>query len=168
VGELFEDGKSLSYSVKTELHVVNLKSGPKEGQFDYGNELKFTFQVSDAISKKLVFEGAGHATAYLVLKHEQENRPFTSNKQAAYQVNDKEGNPSQFSISWAVNPNAVKGKGYLELVAQGADGKEISIFEEKSNKQWRVNVNIGGDISFSERQYSSQLDEDDTIFFCGI
>jgi len=146
---------------------VNIKNGPKDGQFDYGNEVKFSFQVSDDISKKLVFAGAGHATAYLVLKHKEENRPlpFTSNKQVAQQVRDKNGNPSHFSITWAVNPNAVKGNGFLELVAQGADGKEIPIFEEKSTDQWLVNVVVGGVITVSDRKFSSTFDDDDTVFF---
>jgi len=167
LGELLEEGKHLTYSVNTELHVTNVKGSIKDGKLDYGNEVKFSFQVVDKITKKLVFAGSEQSTAYLVLKHKEENRPlpFTSNKQAAQQVFDKDGNPSSFSIAWSVNPNAVKGKGFLELVAQGADGKEIPIFEEASKSQWRINVEIGGTLSVSDRKFSSDFDEDDTVFF---
>jgi len=164
-GELFEDGKHLNYTVETELHVGSVKIGSLNEKLDYGNEVKVTFQVVDKLTKKAVFAGAGLSTVYLALRHKEDNQlPFTSNKQPAQQIPNSDGTPNQFSISWSVNPNAVKGKGYLEIVAQGADGKEIPIYDEKSKTQWRVNVEIGGNITVEERTYSSQIDEDDTIF----
>lgn len=164
LGELFEDGKHLNYTVETELHVGSLKQ-ELQTKLDYGNDVKLTFQVVDKITKKAVFAGAGLSTVYLALRHKEDNQlPFTSNKQPAQQNLSSDGTPSQFSISWSVNPNAVKGKGYLELVAQGADGKEIPIYDEKTKTQWRVQVEIGGNITVEEHTYSSLIDEDDTIF----
>eukprot|EP01123_Difflugia_compressa_P012858 TRINITY_DN568_c0_g1_i1.p1 TRINITY_DN568_c0_g1~~TRINITY_DN568_c0_g1_i1.p1 ORF type:complete len:988 (-),score=228.24 TRINITY_DN568_c0_g1_i1:43-3006(-) len=164
-GELFEDGKHLTYSVKTELHLTQVKDAPKDGELQYGNEVKLTFQVIDEISKKLVWAGSEKSTAYLVLRHKEENRalPFTSNKQKAVEVT-KQGVPAHFSVVWSINPNAVMGDGYLELVAQGADGKEIPIFEEKSKQQWRVNVKIGGTITVEDKKFSSEINEEDTVF----
>jgi len=108
------------------------------------------------------------ATVYLVLKHQTDSgQSFTSNKQAAFQVTEA-GKPSTFSVSWEVNPNAVKGKGSLSLVAQGADGKEIPIYVENTKHVWQVNIEIGGDLSVEETHFSSEIDEEDTIFYVDL
>jgi len=72
LGELFEDGKHLNYTVETELHVRSLKFGsPQNEKLDYGNEVKLTSQVVDKITKKAaVFAGAGKSTIYLALRHQ--------------------------------------------------------------------------------------------------
>jgi len=166
VGELYEDGSQLSYSVKTELHLKNLKNAPQDGHLDYGNDVTFSFQVFDSVSGQSIFnDDSKQATVYLVLKHQLENRvSFTSTKQPAQQ-NSEHGKPSHFSVAWEVNPNAVKGKGSLSLVAQSADGKEIPLYIENAQTVWQVNIEIGGDLSVEDHHFSSEIDEDDTIFF---
>jgi len=80
----------------------------------------------------------------------------------------KNNKPSHFSVEWEVNPNAVKGKGSLSLVAQGADGKEIPIYMENTQSVWQVKIEIGGDLSVEEHHFSSEIDEDDTVFFVDL
>jgi hypothetical protein len=165
-GELYEDGTQLSYSVNNELHLRNLKNAPQDGHLDYGNDVMFSFEVFDSISNQSIFnDDSKQATVYLVLKHQLDKGiSFTSTKEPAMQASEA-GKPSHFSVSWAVNPNAVKGKGTLSLVAQSADGKEIPIYMENAQTVWQVNIEIGGDLSVEEHHYSSEIDEDDTIFF---
>jgi len=169
VGELYEDGSQLSYSVNTELHLRNLKNAPQDGKLDYGNDVMFSFQVFDSVSGQSIFnDDSKQATVYLVLKHQFDNSiSFTSTKQPAQQISDA-GKPSHFSVNWEVNPNAVKGKGTLTLVAQSADGKEISLYMENSKTVWQVNIEIGGDLSVDKHHFSSEIDEEDTIFFVDL
>lgn len=163
--ELFEDNVHLNYTVNAELHVTDIKNGPKDGELVYGNEVKFTFKVKDAITQKYVF-AAGDNTVALVLRHETQGRaPFTSNVQPAVQIFDKTKNPDHFEITWSVNPNAVKGRGFIQLVAQGSDGKEIQLLEEKTKQVYKVGVTIGGQISVQSRTYSNRIDEEETVFF---
>jgi hypothetical protein len=169
-GELFEDGSSLSYSVNTELHLKNLNNEPRNGNLDYGNEVIFSFQVFDSVSGQNIFNGADskQATVYIVLKHKLDNGlSYTSTKQPAQQIAEN-NKPSHFSVQWEVNPNAVKGSGSLSLVAQGADGKEIPIYIENSKDIWQVNIEIGGDLSVEEHHFSSEIDDEDTIFFVDL
>jgi len=168
-GELAEDGSQLSYSVNTELHLKNLKNAPQDGHLDYGNEVMFSFNVVDSVSQQTIFNGDNkQATVYIVLKHKEDSGlSFTSTKQAAKQIAEA-GKPSHFSVDWEVNPNAVKGKGSLSLVAQGADGKEIPIYMENSQSIWQVNIEIGGDLSVEEYHFSSEIDEEDTIFLVDL
>jgi len=171
VSELYEDGSQLSYSVDTELHLKNIKNAPQSGHLDYGNEVMFTFQVFDSVSQQNIWIGDNkQATVYLILKHQSDGGlSFTSTKQAAQQMaDDEKRKPSHFSVAWEVNPNAVKGKGSLSLVAQGADGKELPIYLENSQKLWQVNIEIGGDLSVEDHHFSSEIDEEDTIFFVDL
>jgi hypothetical protein len=167
--ELYEDGTQLSYSVNTELHLKNLKNAPQDGHLDYGNDVMFSFQVFDSVSGQSIFnDESKQATVYLILKHQIENGiSFTSTKQPAQQISES-GKPSHFSVQWEVNPNAIKGKGTLSLVAQSSDGKEIPIYIENSQSIWQVNIEIGGDLSVEEHHFSSEIDEDDTIFFIDL
>jgi hypothetical protein len=167
--ELYEDGTQLSYSVNTELHLRNLKNAPQDGHLDYGNDVMFSFQVFDSVSAQSIFnDDSKQATVYLILKHQFDNGvSFTSTKQTAQQISES-GKPSHFSVQWEVNPNAVKGKGTLSLIAQSADGKEIPIYMENSQSVWQVNIEIGGDLSVEEHHFSSEIDEDDTIFFIDL
>jgi len=58
--------------------------------------------------------------------------------------------------------------GTLSLVSQGADGKEIPIYIENERSIWKVNIEIGGDLSVEEHHFSSEIDEEDTVFFVDL
>jgi len=167
--ELFEESVQLNYTVDAELHVTDIKSGPKDGELVYGDEVSFSFQVKDHLTKQHVW-ASGPSTVALVLRHvASDGRSLTSNVQPATQVpGTDDGQPDHFEVTWSVNPNAVKGKGTIELVVQGNDGKELQLFEEKSQKVYRVNVVIGGKIDVSPETYSNQIDESETIFFAEV
>jgi len=154
--------------VDAELHVTDIHTGPKDGDLVYGDELKFTFKVRDFLTKKNIW-ASGPNTVSLVLRHvTSDGRSLTSNVQPASQMSVSDNLPDHFEVTWSVNPNAVKGKGAIELVVQGNDGKEIRLLDEKSQKVYRVNVEIGGKIDVSEQTYSSQIDETDTIFVAEV
>jgi len=130
----------------------------------YGDEVKFSFKVRDALTKKSIWAGGPSGVA-LVLRHvTSDNRTFTSQVQPAQQSKGKDGMPEFFEVTWSVNPNAVKGKATIELVVQASDGKELELLEENSKKIYRVRVTIGGKIDVSEKTYSNQMDESETVF----
>lgn len=170
-GEIFDETTRLVYTVQAELHVTDLKSGLKDGELVYGNEVKFSFKVKDAITKKNVFAlGEDGNTVSLVLRHvnPETGATFTSSAQRAVQVNkeeDADSPPDHFEITWSVNPNAVNGKGFIQLVTQGTDGKEIALLDEKAKEPYRVNVEIGGEISVDHETYSNSVDEEESVFF---
>jgi len=143
--ELYEDNAHLTYTVQAELHLSELKNPPSDGDLVYGDEIKFSFKVKDSLTKKAVW-AQGQNGVSLVLRHvTSSGQNFTSTVQPAAQSKGT-GSGGEFEVTWSVNPNAVKGKGTIELVVHGSDGKEIQILEEKSQKPYRVNVAIGGKI----------------------
>jgi len=112
--------------------------------------------------------GSQQNTPSLVLRHAADGRNITSNFQPSVQQTGKDGSPQNFEVTWSVNPNAVKGKGFVELIVQGSDGKELQLLKENSNEIYRVNVAIGGKIEVSDKTHSSQIDEEETIFVAEV
>eukprot|EP01125_Pyxidicula_operculata_P022751 TRINITY_DN9550_c0_g1_i1.p1 TRINITY_DN9550_c0_g1~~TRINITY_DN9550_c0_g1_i1.p1 ORF type:complete len:971 (+),score=279.65 TRINITY_DN9550_c0_g1_i1:71-2983(+) len=162
-GEASEE--KLKYKVDTNLEVTELVNAPSDGVLEYGNQVKFSFKVKDTVSGKYITANSRKAGVYLALRHNQDKDAFTSTKVNAVQLFDeKTGEPTNFQVSWTVNPNAVKGKGVLELVAQSSDGKEVVLNNEKG-QSWRVQVQIGGKLNFQTNSYSKKITDEETAFF---
>jgi len=165
--ELFDDNTRITYKVDADLHLTEVKNAPQDGNLSYGNEVKFSFKVKDEVSGKYIWAGQSEGTVSLALRHREDGRatPFTSAKSAAELVfDDNTQEPTAFQVNWAVNPNAVKGKGQLELIAEGADKKEVPIAKEGSKDPWSVQVEVGGDIDVDENTYSTVVGDEDAVF----
>jgi len=157
LAELTDD---VTYFVDAKLQVINDGQKPRNGQLEYGNNVKFTFQVEDQITKKTVWDETG--SVFLALRHEK-GKPtvFTSTLQPVHQIFDKAGKPVNFQADWTVNPNAVKGPSSLELVVR-SHGKETPLLV--GTQPWAVSIEIGGRIDVEKKTYSIVL-EQDTVFF---
>jgi len=66
-------------------------------------------------------------------------------------------------VEWSVNPNAFKGPALLSLVAEDADGAQLPLL--KGDKEWSVNVEIGGVIDVRKTGYSGALGQTDVYSF---
>lgn len=156
---LYDVGETFSYSVDTQLTITDSKSALKEGKLEYGNDVKLSFKVFDEVSKKNIWAGSKDSTAYLVLQHNVgQASAFTSIRHAASQIQGKNNEPSHFSVDWSVNPNALKGPATLALVVQAADGTDVELVS--GGKPWSVNVDIGGDITTTQKTHSGKLNND--------
>jgi len=132
----------------------------------YGEIVDLSFKVKDTVSGNFVFPSSETSTVYLTLSHVDKNgKPFTSNRNPAKLIQDVNGKPQSFDIEWFVNPNAIKGKGFLGLVAQLSEDKDIPIHDEKSTKVWKADVEIGGEIEHEPKIFSNDMDRYDTVFF---
>ena len=137
--ELLED--SPSFTVNSELQIVEISEQPGSNDFFYGNDITFRYAIEDQLSGKPITQGkSGHS--YLAVNHfdERSGKHFTSTKVIATQ----EGN--ELVVSWEINPNAVEGKGTLVLGAVDASGSEVELVEAKSQKPIALDVTIGGEI----------------------
>jgi len=146
VKELYEE-TPVSFTVNAELRAVNIQERPAKGDFFYGNDITYKFQIKDTVSGKFVLAGKNPAAnVFLELKNQQagKDRTYVSASQAATISND-----NSFLIQWNINPNAVRGAGVLSVVVHNVDGEVIPLSEEKSNDPIQLNVNIGGDIDVS-------------------
>jgi len=157
-GEVYDANRLLSYTVKADLRLKNLQTTrfPTAGKLDYGDSVLFSFQVVDKVSGQTV-TGSGENTVYLALKSEDKSGPYISARVAAVSAKGHdEQDESKFRVEWVVNPNAVKGKATLELLALGADGRDIEILSE-DGKPWRTAVNVGGELSVKETVTSNAV-----------
>jgi len=137
--------------VKTDLRLKNFQSSrfPTDGKLNYGDNVLFSFQVVDLVSGEIV-AAAGENTVYLALRSEDKSGSYISARVAAVAAKgEDEDAESKFRVDWIVNPNAVKGKATLELLALGGDGKDVEVVNE-DGKPWRTAVNVGGELSVSE------------------
>lgn len=155
----------VSYFVEADLQVVNDKHKPNKGQLEYGNVVKFSFEVVDKLTDKHVWtrNNQGSGVVALALRHDK-GKPtaFTSSLQAIQQVTDATGKPTQFNVEWVVNPNAVKGASALELVVVAVGGEETDLFS--GPKPWSVDVEIGGTINIDKTSFSLVSDFDANFF----
>ncbi|KAL6080071.1 hypothetical protein QOT17_000457 [Balamuthia mandrillaris] len=157
--ELYEDSTLLKYTVSAELHLVNIRERPTTESFFYGNDITFRFQVKDAISGKLVEQGDNEqANVYLSLQHvdeEQAGATYTSTFEPASQGLNPQTEEPEFVIRWTINPNAVRGAGYLTISATDADGKQLTLLSEEDKKPFSTAVTIGGDIDVAHEAYTT-------------
>lgn len=163
-GELYEDAAALNFTVKASLVMANVAEQPDTKDFFYGNDVAFRFRVKDAVSGKFVERGENAlANVYLSLQHRFENRPkpFVSAHEAAVQqsttttTTSPQGDAKEFVIRWAINPNAVRGPGFLTLAAQDADGNQVQLFKEDGKTPVRYDVTIGGDINVTSSAHTT-------------
>eukprot|EP01097_Dermamoeba_algensis_P002341 TRINITY_DN1927_c0_g1_i2.p1 TRINITY_DN1927_c0_g1~~TRINITY_DN1927_c0_g1_i2.p1 ORF type:complete len:658 (-),score=173.13 TRINITY_DN1927_c0_g1_i2:182-2155(-) len=154
LGELYSEAFHLNFTVKAQLVVSNLDKKAFKTQLYYGNDVEFSFEIQDTLTKSSVSQGAQEkATVNLVLQHQEDGRPkvFTSASQAATQ------NKNTFSVSYSVNPNAIQGSGILGLIAHNADGEEVPLYADSSLKsQVKYNIVIGGDINVASKIHSQE------------
>jgi hypothetical protein len=154
--ELYDDSVQLNYTVKADLQLTDIKNPVKAGDLKYGNNINFSFKVKDTVSGKFLNPGSETSTVYLLLSHsEGKDKVLVSNRSPA------KFEEQRFVIDWVVNPNAIKGKGSLELVAMSAN-KDIPL--KDNNKPWKVNVDIGGEITFENKYFSGEMDDTYTAF----
>lgn len=159
----------LSFSVKSKLVMTNVMESPEPGDFFYGNEISFKFQIKDSISGKMILAGEPEsANVFLVLKNVQQDskaRLVTSTVHpATHYFNDK-GQPEGFLIRWPINPNAVRGSGILSLVPQDADGNPLPLFKQNKDEEFKINVNIGGEFTIKQQTYISSSRDNFEAFF---
>jgi hypothetical protein len=162
--ELFDDSTVLNYTVKAELHLSDIKNSVKSGKLRYGNRVTFSFKVKDTISGKFVLPSSESSTVNLLLSHKDKNNKIFSSARSPAQLVDESNDNSRFQIDWIVNPNAIKGSGFLELVAQTANEKDIPILVETGSTPWKVDVDIGGEITVEKDIYDGALDLVFTVF----
>jgi len=156
-GELFDDStRALGFAVKSELRLADIVGPqlPAGQKLAYGQTVAISFRVKDAVTGKAVASN-GEASAYLVLRHRdgKSGQLQVSTRIQAEAATDETG---KYALRWLVNPNAEKGKGTLELVAQGADGKDIVLVDDKG-QPWRVDVDVGGEFEVEESSYSKAV-----------
>jgi hypothetical protein len=139
--ELFDETVKLGFEVKADLSIVDLVDVPKGGSLNYGDPIKFSFKIKDSITGEHV-SSYGGASVFLALAHKDANgKTYVS---ARHPVNiDPRGG---FEADWTVNPNAISGKGVLQLQASILGGAEVSLPTE-DGKPFAVSVQIGGEIS---------------------
>jgi len=124
------------------------------------NKVAFSFKVKDTISGKFVLPSSQTSTVNLLLSHKDKHGKIFSSARSPAQLVEE----SRFQVDWIVNPNAIKGEGFLELVAQTASDRDISILVESGSTPWKVQVEIGGDITIKEDIYNGDIDNVFTIF----
>jgi hypothetical protein len=157
-GETYDESTLLSFVVNAELHMVEVEGQPQASDFFYGNEISFKFKLRDSVSKKTVV-ATERSNVFLSLKHQQQSgrsRTFTSTVQPATHFFDSNGKPQGFLIKWSINPNAVKGAGFLTISAQDADGSNILVYKDGAKEEVQFKVNIGGEIDVKWNFYTTK------------
>lgn len=139
--EKFDDLTPVGFNVEADLELSEINNAPKGGSLFYGNEISFTFQITDKLSGKAVHSPAGSDSVFLTLSHvDAQGKTYVSARDVARPATEG------FAVDWIVNPNAVKGKGKLQLVAE-VIGDEQIVLKTANGKTFSVDVDIGGDIS---------------------
>jgi len=163
--ELYDDSMLLNYTVTADLHLSDVKNPVGSGHLKYGNKVSFSFKVQDSISGKYIYPGSDTSTVYLLLSHkDKRDKIYSSARSAALLVEDAKDSSKRFQIDWIVNPNAIKGKGFLELVAQISSDKTLPLLVDKGKNPWKAEVEIGGEITYENDIYASEMDEVYTVF----
>jgi len=159
--ELYDESATLSFTVSSELHLVEVDQKPKDSDFYYGNEIVYKFKVKDNVSGKyVVAEQPDITNVYLSLKNKAGKRTVTSVRQPATQFTDTQGVAKGFLLKWLINPNAFRGAGALSITVEDVDGTSTPLSQEKSKDAVSYNVNIGGDISVKSNYYASTSTSD--------
>jgi len=166
LGELYDDTQLLNYTVGAELSLSHLDEKPNINSFYYGNEIVYRFKVADKLSGLSVEPGKTElANVYITLKHKllDRSKPYTSVFDPATTTAN-----GYYYIKWLINPNAVKGDGILSLTALDADGNQLPLYNEGSNKHYSMNVQIGGDLNVNPNTRVTTLfdktGDKDTVF----
>jgi len=167
IGELFDDSVLLSYSVNSELHLVDVEESPNRTEFYYGDMINFRFRIKDSISGNYVLSGVSNSTnVNMQLKHLQgsKGKTFISvNSPAVMHINTSD-NRSEYLIRWDINPNAVRGSGFLTLVVLDADGNTIPVYVDKLKQEVQYSVTIGGDIDLQSTFFVSDAKTKEAAF----
>jgi hypothetical protein len=139
--EQFDDHVEVGLVVKSDLYITELTNAPKGGSLSYGDPVTFSFKVKDRLSGEFV-NSYGSNSVFLVLSNKDaQGKSYVSARHAV--STDPRGG---FEADWAVNPNAVSGKGVIQLQAAVLGGEEITLATE-DRSEFAVNVVIGGDIT---------------------
>eukprot|EP00013_Stygamoeba_regulata_P014471 CAMPEP_0177688108 /NCGR_PEP_ID=MMETSP0447-20121125/34486_1 /TAXON_ID=0 /ORGANISM="Stygamoeba regulata, Strain BSH-02190019" /LENGTH=976 /DNA_ID=CAMNT_0019198395 /DNA_START=217 /DNA_END=3147 /DNA_ORIENTATION=- len=142
-GEQYDDASLLSYTVKAELHVVDLQS-PDVSDFFYGNEIFFQFGVVDALSGSTVLAADDNSGVYLSLA------PIAKADQDRATEVAAQRHGQDFAVLWEVSPNAVQGASVLSLFARSAAGAHIPLLQEgESQEPVSFPVTVGGEIDIA-------------------
>lgn len=143
--ELLDDATELGFEVTSDLYITELADAPKGGSLSYGDLINFSFKIKDRITGAPVLASYESSTTpiYLALSHKDSSSGKSHISARHAVVADPRGG---FETQWVVNPNAVSGKGTLQLLAVTLGGREIVLATE-DNKPFGVDVVIGGDIS---------------------
>lgn len=139
--ELYDEHVELALDVKADLYISELVDAPKGGSLNYGDPIKFSFKIKDRTTGDFV-SAYGGASVYLALAHKDANGKTWVSARHAATVDPRGG----FEADWTVNPNAISGKGVLQLQANVLGGEQISLPTE-DGKTFAVNVQIGGEIT---------------------
>lgn len=142
--ELLDENVELGFEVSPDLYIADLKDAPKAGDLSYGDLISFSFKIKDRVTGETVSAtyGTPATPLHLALSHKDTNgKTYISARHVI--VADPRGG---FEAQWVVNPNAISGKGTLQIQAIVLGGREISLPTE-DGKVFGVNVNIGGKIT---------------------
>jgi hypothetical protein len=149
--EILDDAHAVNVTVTAQLQASDLEEPSAIGNLSYGNEVKLRFRLKDESTGRAVAKGK-HSNVYLLLNHidAEHDTSFVSSKQAATEAN------GEFSIVWHVDPNAIRGPGYLTVVAENADGVQVPV-HGYDGAPLRYDVVIDGniDIDFSSTSTDS-------------
>eukprot|EP00003_Mantamonas_plastica_P024255 TRINITY_DN448_c0_g1_i6.p1 TRINITY_DN448_c0_g1~~TRINITY_DN448_c0_g1_i6.p1 ORF type:complete len:555 (+),score=228.24 TRINITY_DN448_c0_g1_i6:3191-4855(+) len=158
-GELFEDTTTLNFTVDANLVISDITKEPTSVNVVYGTRLDFEFKVKDTLSNLGVNNGESSAVQIGLQHAIQGNRLFTSLSKAA------EARGDGFAASWVIDPNAVRGKGFLAITAKNPDGVDLPLLRQGSNKVVKYEVDIGGNIDVVSQTYSTASQESSKTIF---
>lgn len=135
----------ITFSVKVALQATDVEniSFPADKTVSYGNTLHLTFKLKDTVSGVSVAP-VGDATVYLALRHSDKKGGLYTSSEVPATYTD-----GTYDIQFVVNPNAQKGPGTFQLLARGLGGEYVPV-STSSQKQWSVDVEVGGDIDVQE------------------
>jgi len=103
------------------------------------------------------------ANVFLILKHTQNSRSFTSNNQSAIHFFDNNGHPQGFLIFWNINANAVSGEGVLTIAVRGPDSV-IPIYKNSKKDAVKYDVKIDGQIDVTHTTFTSSDDTNKFVY----
>ena len=151
--ELYDDLSQMSFSVPSDLHIIELTDSPKSTQLSYGDNVEFRFKLRDENSGQIIKAGSSGSNVYLSLIHKEESgNTFTSITRAASQTGEF------FEIDWAITPNAISGAAEIILFAQGINSQRLDIHGENGQPVTYA-VQIGGTIDVTKNVYSASVVE---------
>lgn len=142
--ELLDENVELGFEVNPDLYIADLTDAPKGGSLSYGDLVRFSFKIKDRVTGESVLASYGAASTpiFLALAHKDAAGKSYISARHAISADPRGG----FEAQWVVNPNAISGKGTLQLLAVVLGGREIALPTENA-KTFGVNVVIGGEIS---------------------
>lgn len=146
--EVLDDASHWTAEVASKLQMADVIEQPSGDEFTYGSTVAFRFKVKDAISGRYVRAGRvrSDATVYLSVAQSGSN----SGAAAARVPSEQLLNTDEFEIRWMINPNALSGRGELQLLAQDAAGRSKPLLVPGSlTSEMTLPVTIGGKLDLN-------------------